>query len=427
MHSSWSDPEVESALVTVLRPAAVPLGAIDHMLAQLPARLPAAPLWRQRRVRFAAALVAAAIALILGASPQARDVVANSVRQLFYFVPGQGIRSAPATSLVLDHRVVVSREGITVSVVGVLATERYTTLSLTVTGLPDVKTGYPSGPLPMPYLQDASGHHYDANSASGGGRFWTYGFYALPRDDRRVTLVVDSLMLGMPSVLGAHLGVWRIDLPLTPVTSSALSQASTVGSSVTIHGITVVLGQIARSNDGLQAHLTAGGPRSTQVDYLELAPPLSEQNYLPGSGQSGQWDLSLPANLTTIGIARLHDVEPGNASVSFNMQANGTVRLDRSVQLGHYVVVLERAEWFDGPNGHTLRVYFHSGPAVDGGHVTNFELDGVNSYAFVWADPSSASGYLELLNKPGPGRITLRMKNPHVVVEGPWELPVPAS
>jgi hypothetical protein len=231
----------------------------------------------------------------------------------------------------------------------------------------------------------------------------------------------------MPSVLGAHLGVWRIDLPLTPVTSSALSQAATVGSSVTVHGVTVVLGQIARSSDGLQAHLTAGGSRSSQVEYIELAPPLSEQNYLPGSGQSGQWDLSLPANLTTIGIARLHDVEPGNASVSFSMPVSGTVRLDRSVQLGRYVVVIERAEWFDGPNGHTLRVYFHSGPAIDGGQVTNFELDGVNSYGFAWADPPSGSGYLELLNKPGAGRITLRMKSPHVAVEGPWELPVPVD
>jgi hypothetical protein len=427
MRSSWSDPEIESGLVAVLRPATVPVGAIDRMLAHLPARVPAAPLWRQRRIRFAAALAAAAIALILGATPQARDAVANTVRQLFYFVPGQGIRSAPATSLVLDHPVVVSREGITVRVVGMLATERYTTLSVTVDGLPDVKTGYPSGPLPMPYLQDASGRHYDGHSAGGGGRYWTYGFDALPRDSRRVTLVVDSLMLGMPSVLGAHLGVWRIDLPLTPVTSSALSQAATVGSSVTVHGVTVVLGQIARSSDGLQAHLTAGGSRSSQVEYLELAPPLSEQNYLPGSGQSGQWDLFLPANLTTIGIARLHDVEPGEASISFNMPATGSVTQQSSVQLGRYVVVLERAEWIDGPNGHTLRVYFHPGPAVDGGRVTNWELDGVNSYGFVWADPSTVSGYLELLNKPGPGQITLRMKNPHVVIEGPWELSVPAS
>lgn len=427
MHSSWSDPEIESALITVLRPAMAPLGAIDRMLAQLPAQVPPTPLWHQRRIRFAVALAAAAIALILGATPQARDAVANTVRQLFYFVPGQGIRSAPATSRVLDHPVVVSREGITVRVVGVLATERYTTLTLTVDGLPDVKTGYPSGPLPMPYLQDPSGHRTDGNSAGGGGRYWTYGFDALPRDARRVTLVVDSLSLGMPSALGAQLGIWRIDLPLTPVTSSALSQASTVGSSATVHGITVVLGQLAQSSEGLQAHLTAGGSRSSQVEYLELAPPLSEQNYLPGSGQSGQWDLTLPANLTTIGIARLHDVESGNASVSFNMPSTGTLALDRSIQLGRYVVVLERAEWFDGPNGHTLRVYFHAGPAVDGGQVTNFELDGVNSYGFVWADQPPGSGYLELLNKPGPGRITLRMKNPHVVIEGPWELPVPVG
>jgi hypothetical protein len=109
------------------------------------------------------------------------------------------------------------------------------------------------------------------------------------------------------------------------------------------------------------------------------------------------------------------------------MPVSGTVRLDRSVQLGRYVVVIERAEWFDGPNGHTLRVYFHSGPAIDGGQVTNFELDGVNSYGFAWADPPSGSGYLELLNKPGAGRITLRMKSPHVAVEGPWELPVPVD
>jgi hypothetical protein len=427
MSSSWSDTEIEAALVAVLRPSAAPPGAMERMLARLPARPPAAPFWRQRRIRYALALAVASIALVLGASPQARDAVANTVRQLFYFVPGQGIRSAAATSLVLDHPVVVSRAGITVRVLGVLSTDRSTSVSLTVAGLQEVKTGYPSSPLPMPYLQDGSGHRYDGNSAAGGSSYWTYGFGGLPRDARRITLVVDSLSLGMPSALGAQLGVWRIDLPLTPVTSSALSQASSVDSSVTVHGVTVLLAQVARSSDGLQAHLAAGGPRSSQVDFLELAPPLSEQNYLPGSGQSGQWDLTLPANLGMIGIARLHDVEPGNASVSFNMPGTGTVQLQRAVQLGRYVVVLERAEWFDGPNGHTLRVYFHPGPTIDGGHVTSWELDGVNSYGFAWEDPSTTSGYLELLNKPGPGHISLRMKNPHVVIEGPWQLPVPVN
>src|SRR5438874_6382111 len=298
---NWSDPEIESALITVLRPSEAPRGAMDRMLAQLPTRLPAPPWWRQRRVRYAVALALAAIGLVLGASPQARDAVANTVRQLFYFVPGQGIRSAAATSLVLDHPVVVARAGITVRVLGVLSTDRSTTVSLTVAGLPEVKTGYPSGPLPMPYLQDASGHRYDGDSAAGGSSYWTYGFDGLPRDTRRVTLVVDSRSLGMPSALAAQLGVWRIDLALTPVTSSALSKASSVDSSATAHGVTVVLAQVAWSSDGLQAHLAAGGPRSSQVDFLELAPPLSDQNYLPGSGQSGQWDLTLPANLTLIG------------------------------------------------------------------------------------------------------------------------------
>lgn len=424
---NWSDPEIESALAAVLRPIAAPPDAVDRMLAQFPARLPAPALWRQRPVRYAFALALAAVTVLLSASPQARDAVANTVRQLFYFVPGQGIRSAPAASLVLDHPVVASRAGITVRVVGVLATERYTTVSLTVAGLPDVKTGYPSGPLPAPYLQDASGHRYEENSAAGASNYWTYGFSGLPSDIKRVTLVVDSLSLGMPSKLSAQLGVWRIDLPLTPVTSSALSQASPVGSSVTVRGITVVLAQVARNNDGLQAHLAAGGSRSKNVDILELAPPLTDQNYLPGSGRSGQWDLTVPADTTIIGIARLHDVESGSASFSFDMPAKGTLSLQRPVRLGRYLVVLERAEWFDGPNGHTLRVYFHPGPTVDGGHVTNWELDGVDSYGFVWADPATVSGYLEFLNPPRPGQITLRMKNPHVVIEGPWEVPVPVS
>lgn len=256
---NWSDPEIESALVALMQASVPPAGAIDRMIARLPARVPALPLWRQRRARYAVALAMAALALILGASPRARDAVANTVRQLFFFVPGQGIVSAPAGSLVLDHPVTASRAGITVRVVGVLATERYTSVSLTVAGLPDVKTGYPTGPLPMPYLQDGSGHRYDAHNAAGASSYWTYGFYALPRDTRRVTLVVDSLSLGMPIALGAQLGVWRIELPLTPVTTSALSQASPIGSSVTVHAVTVVLAQVARSNGAVQAHLAAGG------------------------------------------------------------------------------------------------------------------------------------------------------------------------
>jgi hypothetical protein len=159
------------------------------------------------------------------------------------------------------------------------------------------------------------------------------------------------------------------------------------------------------------------------VNYLDLAPPLGSDNLLSGNGRSGEWDLTLPADTSTLVIARVHDTEGGTATAHFKIPSAGAMELNLPLTLGRYQIILESEQWIRDANGSRLRIYFASGPAVDGGRVESWELDDVNSYGFAWVDTGGSDGYLEL-EDPRPGDITLHIKNPHVVIDGPWQLPL---
>ncbi len=433
MRSSWSEPEVESALATVLRPVTLPAGATERMLAMLPSRLPEVPLWRRRPVRYTVAVAVALILLVIGISPQARNAVASTVQKIFYFLPGQGIRSTEGGSLVLAHPVAVTRNGITFTIISALADTNGTTLAYTVTGLPggkDEKVGSPSD-APQPYLADPAGHRYQMHSQSfgeGGSATENHiagnlGFDALRAGIHDVTLVVDSTSLGIPTRLASGLGRWTLVLHLETPSQAHLTPADMTTAGVTVHGVTLHVDQIDRTASSLIVHLSGDGSRASGVDYLDLAPPLGSDNLLSGSGRPGEWDLTLPVNATTLSVLRAHDTEAGTATVHLSIPYSGSMPLNVPVTLGRYQVVLEREAWIRDANGDRLRIYFRAGPSVDAGRVESWELDGVNSYAFAWVDTQGADGYLELEN-PTPGHATLHFKNPHVVVEGPWSVPL---
>lgn len=436
MRSSWPDPEIESALAATLRPVTVPAGATERMLATLPSRLPQVPLWRRRPVRYAIALAAAVVLLVVGISPQARGAVANAVEKIFYFLPGQGIRGAEGESLVLAHPVAITRNGITLTIISALADTNGTTLAYTVTGLPggkDEKVGSASN-TPQPYLVDATGHRYQIHGQSfgeGGSATENHvagnlGFDSLRPGIRDVSLIIDSTSLAIPTRLASGLGRWTLPLHLETPAEAHLTPADMSTAGVTVHGITLHVDQIDRTASSLIVHLSGYGSRATGVDYLDLAPPLGSDNYLSGSGQPGEWDLTLPATATTLSVLRVHDTEAGTATVQFSIPSSGSMPLNVPVALGRYQFVLEREAWIRDVNGSRLRIYFRAGPAVDAGRVESWELDGVNSYGFAWVDTEGADGYLELEN-PKAGNITLHLKNPHVLVEGPWSVPLTSN
>jgi hypothetical protein len=432
MRSNWPDPEIESALIATMQPAGIPSGAIERMLKVLPGRVPDLPFWRRRAVRYALAVALAAIVLAVGASPQARDAVANTVRKIFYFLPGQGIRGATAASLVLAHPAEVTRQGITLRVISVLADQNGTTLAYTVTGLPggkDEKVGSPND-ASQPHLVDRSGHRYalhyqgfgEGGSSTENHISGNLGFDPLSPGIRDVTLIVESPSLGIPSRLSS-LGQWTLPLHLETAAEANLTPADMTSGGVTVHGITLHVDQIDRTGTSVIVHLSGYGSRSSGVDYLDLAPPLSSDNYLSGSGRPGEWDLTLPADATTLVVDRVHESESGVATVNFNIPSAGSLLLNIPVTLGRYQIILDSERWVKDANGSSLRVYFRSGPAVDAGRVESWELAGINSYGFVWVDTGGADGYLDLPN-PQPGHVTLHLKNPHIVVDGPWELPL---
>jgi hypothetical protein len=433
MRSSWSDPEIESALTATLAPVKVPAGAMERMLRVLPSRVPDVPLWRRRPVRYTLAVAVALCLLILGFSPQARDAVANAVEKIFYFLPGQGIRGTEGQSLVLGQPASVTRNGITLRIISVLADSNGTTLAYTVTGLPggkDQKVGSPNDAA-QPYLVDKNGHRYEIHLQSfgeGGSPTENHiagnlGFDPLKPGVRDVTFVVESQSLGIPSALTSKLGRWTLALHLLTPAEAHLAPADLSHGGVSVRGITLHVDQIDRTADSVIAHISGRGPRASSVNYLDLAPPLGSDNLLSGNGRSGEWDLTLPADTSTLVIARVHDTEGGTATAHFKIPSAGAMELNLPLTLGRYQIILESEQWIRDANGSRLRIYFASGPAVDGGRVESWELDDVNSYGFAWVDTGGSDGYLEL-EDPRPGDITLHIKNPHVVIDGPWQLPL---
>lgn len=434
MRSNWSDPEIESALLATLRPAAVPVGAADRMIAALPARIPALSWWRQRPVRYALAIVAASLALIFAASPAAQAALVKLIQQVFYYIPGQGIRGVSPQTLILPQPASLTRDGITFRVVSVLASEQSVVIAYEVTGLPggkDEKVGSPDGnPYPA-YLVDGRGHHYDLHSQSfgeGGSTAENHvsgdmGFDPLAASIRDVTLVAQSATLAIPTRLAAGLGAWHLELHLETPTEAALTPADLTTHAMTVHGITLHLDQVETPPGGIIAHVSGWSRSGMRVDGLDVPAPVS---LLSGIGQGGAWDLSIPTGTTTLRVDRVHATIVGSAAtVNLNVPRRGSVAIDLRVHLGGYTVVLNREKWVDDQNGHNLRIYFTPAAAVDGARIEHWRMDGVNSYEIVWID-GGPGGYLELPN-PAPGRAVLHFKDPGVLIDGPWVLSLTTS
>ena len=437
MRSNWSDAEIESALSATLRPVVAPVGAVERMLASLPARVPAIPWWRRRAVRLGVAMAAAVLLIVLGASPQARDAVANTVRDLFYFIPGQGIRRTEPGNLVLAHPATVTRDGITLRVISVLSNASAVTVSYQVTGLPggkDASSGLPASPGAA-YLEEINrGIRYDLRgerSAEGGSAVSNtvtgeMVFLPLRPGVRDVTLHLPSEALRIPMPAAARLGAWRVVLHLVTPAQAQLTPAGPGTSAVTLHGITVRLDHVQHAADGVVAHVSASGNRAIRVQSIFLAPPLSGDNFVSWAGGSDGWDLRLPSSTRTLRIDEVDALEAGDAAVGIDIPATGSVTLNLEVALGRYSVVLEKGAWVDdGPNGHVFRIDYHVGPTIDGGRLGSWRIDGNIGQE---SDRASGRGSLKLMTPPGQsppvGHVTMLFTDPVIVIEGPWVMAV---
>jgi hypothetical protein len=394
-------------------------------------------MWRQRGVRLGVAVAGALLLVVLGASPQARDAVANTVRELFYVLPGQGIRLAEPGNLVLARPASVTRDGITLRVISVLSNSSAVTVSFEVTGLPggkDASSGTPAAPGAA-YLQETSrGIRYDLRgerSAEGGSAASNtvtgeMVFQALRPGVRDVTLIVPSEALRIPMPAASRLGTWRVVLHLVTPAQAQLTPAGRGTSAVTLHGITVRLDHVQSTADGLVAHVSASGSRAIRVDSIFPAPPLSEASFVSWAGGSDGWDLRLPSATRTLQIDEVDSQEAGNAAVGIDIPRAGSIALNIDVTLGRYTVRLEKGAWVDdGPNGSVFRIDYHVGPAIDGGRLGRWRIEGN------WGQESEQAtgrGSLKLMTPPGQsppvGHVTMNFTDPVIAIDGPWVLTV---
>ena len=418
MRSSWSDPELEAALVATLRESAVPAGAVDRLLSALPARVPALPVWRRRGIRYGLAIAAAVIVLILGASPQARDAVANTVQQFFYYLPGQGVRRAAPESLVLAERVEVRSAGVTVRVLSVLANGQETTVAFDAEGLPSGKSDGSLVDWPSTVLVDGAGQRYGLRSAASGAG-------GAPGDTTLSgILVFEPLRPGTRGVT-LRMGTWRIALTLVSTSRAMLRPVDLSANVVTLRGVSLRVDQTDHSAGAIVAHVSARGARLSRLRNLELAPPLGPDAILPGSGLTDEFDLRLPVDSTSLRVARVEVVEAGATTVYLSVPPDGSFSLNLKVHLGEYDLILERGRWVEDRNGHTLYLDFRPADVVDGGHIEGFDLDRPGSWGIEWLY-ATQRGTVMIPNAP-TGHVRLQLKNPRAVIDGPWVLPLTTS
>jgi hypothetical protein len=253
-------------------------------------------------------------------------------------------------------------------------------------------------------------------------------FEALRPGVRDVTLVVPSDLLGLPTPAASRLGFWRVVLHLVTPAEAKLIPATQGTSAVTIHGITVRLDHLQHTADGLVAHVSASGSRAVRVDGIWIEPPFNEANIVSWFGGNRGWDLRLPSSTRTLRIVQVRVFEAGNGSADIDIPAAGSVTLNVPVRLGRYTVVLEKGEWMDdGPNGRVFRIDYHLGPAIDGGRLERWRIEGIGSYSQVF-DQEAGRGSLKLAAPPGQsppvGHITMNFTDPVIGIEGPWVLAV---
>ncbi len=156
----------------------------------------------QRRPALAVAMAALTVLILVVALAGPQQVLA-SVQRLLGFVPGTGFVQ-PGETRLLAAPVEATQEGVTLQVQKVIADDKQTELSLTVSGLPNEKWASPiSGldPYASPYLLLAGGKQIASlasMTSSGDTLQASYIFGALPKGVTRFSLVLPRLP-GLPA------------------------------------------------------------------------------------------------------------------------------------------------------------------------------------------------------------------------------------
>jgi hypothetical protein len=245
-------------------------------LADLDFRLRAQQRNRVRRAGFQRRVIAFAagsmllLALIIFAAAGPERVIA-AVRNALGFIPGIGFVSADTPVRVLAEPVRVERDGIAVTLTGVLADSDQTKISFTVEGLPRTATPPSAGEESCPgmsILALPDGRRLNPTGGGGGPLDstmpWNESFPSLPPSVMDATLIIPCIPL---TAAGAFPGNWEIPFRLiltetparfqtvapvptvTPMPTHAATATAT-GPSTILPGIRIGVERISELEDG---------------------------------------------------------------------------------------------------------------------------------------------------------------------------------
>jgi hypothetical protein len=376
--------------------------------------------WRQRIWAVAAAVALVAVSATVALGPSA------VLARLLSYVPGLGLRDPSAVRLAAAEPVRLTRGAQWVEVRALLADEQGVTLNLYASGAHlSVENAVllDGGEAVKPKSASV------ATSSNPESEGWYFFEHKLDGGVRRVGLMVE----------GAD--PWRLEVPLVP--GDQLIPADQFGPSTTVNGYTIAA-RARPAEDRLDLSLLVqGAPAGTRITSLgrnfgalpatrlmEVTAGGRPLTAVPGDGgvMGELWLRSfapVPAGSTvTVTVPALEAEEPGETRVRLPV-TGGPV--NREVTLGRWKLTLLRVE----PDEGGIRVYVDLGPHL-ATSLAGFAGLEAGGRATSWGYQSDEqTGRMTWFHVPqealGKGSVTLTLKRPTVVIEGPWVIEVPVQ
>lgn len=411
----------------------------------------------------ASLLIAVALVAALGGP----GAVTALVQRALLSVPGLGISAVDQDTLVLPKPVAVRDGDLELTVQALLADASGTVVEFKVTGLPGGKRGWEptEGHKPrQPVLRDAAGAQYPmrmGSTAAGGspeenvitGKMY---FPALPNGLDAVELVMPLDYLAPIGVLPeAHTKEWIARLPLVHPAESGLPLATPRTGEATVRDVTLRLlatslerdqsvllleGEHAGESRSIHPGRMGGNPaeevwlRDDRGRTYQLSPNQSWTDIGAGPFRLQLYfePVAAGAQEITLSVEAVRVVEDGQADVTLSLagrRPGETFRLDRVVEIGGHRFRLVSASLVEERGELWLYVDVDLGPTVEGRTLAAVSIQQLR-VAYMQSFGAMDGGQMDRFGiaLEGPAdEVTIRLVNPIVVVEGPWEITLPVE
>lgn len=385
------------------------------------------------RMAVAAAVLLTVVSVFTLAAGTERVIA--GLQSALHYIPGFGVKDTESDDILLctPQAVVKSIDGGRLEA-WAMVTEKNTLVRVRTDGNPGLVKSFNVLSENPPYLVNRNGQTFrqkSGNSGSGGDQSENWlAFPALPAGTKEITLVIPLY------------GNLQVGLPLAPPEKAGNTGAFSAMS----NGVLITAFPDFRSDQSVIAlHFNFNRPgavieeagRYTSVSPLKATPVLTDAtgkkyDLLTGLG-SGKSPYELrfpPVNNTAgirLGIPLLRIAEEGSARATITVPPDGEYQqLNTEVKLGRWQVKLTGVE----KNINQVRVYVDTGPANESEYLEGFDVEPRHrddgwSVMSKYDDTAMQMIYFQV-DDPGK-KIDLELKNPMVVIKGPWNIDMPGQ